>query len=184
DLREQLAETLAETKVLLICTARIELLEMRPTWGAGKQNATSLSLAPLSPTNAAHLMSSLLGEVQVPHEVRDLHLAEQGGHQVRGVCGRQRRKRERRRVLLARAPGRAHLEQLDPGGADKQHLRLREGLGKLLAQVEQGAGGPVDVFDRKDRQVLATESRDVSRPSVLQPPDDLTRIARGGDAGH
>src|SRR5262249_58659299 len=45
------------------------------------------------------------------------------------------------------------------------------------------AGGPVDVFDRKDRQVLATESRDVSRPAVLQPPDDLARIARGGDAG-
>ncbi|HKA27545.1 MAG TPA: adenylate/guanylate cyclase domain-containing protein [Gaiellaceae bacterium] len=80
DLLEQLAENLAETKVLLICTARIELLEMRPTWGAGKQNATSLSLAPLSPTNAAHLMSSLLGEVQVPHEVRERVLTSAEGN--------------------------------------------------------------------------------------------------------
>ena len=48
DLLEQLAEKLADTQVLLVCTARLELLETRPTWGAGAQNATSLSLTPLS----------------------------------------------------------------------------------------------------------------------------------------
>src|SRR5439155_23738304 len=76
----QLAENLADTKVLLLCTARIELLEMRPTWGAGKQNATSLSLAPLSSADAAHLMSSLLGEVHVPEEVRERVLASAEGN--------------------------------------------------------------------------------------------------------
>jgi tetratricopeptide (TPR) repeat protein len=80
DLLEQLAENLADTKVLLLCTARIELLEMRPTWGAGKQNATALSLAPLSPADAAHLMSSLLGEVQVPEDVRERVLASAEGN--------------------------------------------------------------------------------------------------------
>ena len=45
DLLEQLADTLAETRVLIVCTARPELLELRPTWGAGKQNATTLTLA-------------------------------------------------------------------------------------------------------------------------------------------
>ncbi len=80
DLLEQLAENLADTKVLLLCTARIELLEMRATWGAGKQNATALSLAPLSPADAAHLMSSLLGEVQVPEDVRERVLASAEGN--------------------------------------------------------------------------------------------------------
>ena len=80
DLLEQLAENLAETRVLLLCTARIELLEMRPTWGAGKQNATALSLAPLSPADADHLMSSLLGEVQVPEDVRERVLASAEGN--------------------------------------------------------------------------------------------------------
>jgi class 3 adenylate cyclase/tetratricopeptide (TPR) repeat protein len=80
DLLEQLAENLADTRVLLLCTARIELLEMRPTWGAGKQNATALSLAPLSPADAAHLMSSLLGEVQVPEDVRERVLASAEGN--------------------------------------------------------------------------------------------------------
>jgi class 3 adenylate cyclase/tetratricopeptide (TPR) repeat protein len=80
DLVEQLAENLADTKVLLLCTARIELLELRPTWGAGKQNATALSLAPLSPADAAHLLSSLLGEVQVPDDVRERVLASAEGN--------------------------------------------------------------------------------------------------------
>ena len=80
DLLEQLAENLADTKVLLLCTARIELLEVRHTWGAGKQNATSLSLAPLSSADAAQLMSSLLGEVQVPDEVRERVLASAEGN--------------------------------------------------------------------------------------------------------
>jgi len=80
DLVEQLAEKLANTQVLLVCTARLELLEVRPTWGAGKQNATSLSLTPLSPTDAAHLMSSLLGEAQVPEDVRERVLASAEGN--------------------------------------------------------------------------------------------------------
>ena len=80
DLVEQLAEKLADTQVLLVCTARLELLEIRPTWGAGKQNATALSLTPLSPADAAQLMSSLLGEAQVPEDVRERVLASAEGN--------------------------------------------------------------------------------------------------------
>ena len=78
DLLEQLAEQLADTRVLLLCTARLELLEVRPTWGAGKQNATSLSLTPLSAEDAAHLMSSLLGEARVPGDVRERLASAEG----------------------------------------------------------------------------------------------------------
>jgi class 3 adenylate cyclase/tetratricopeptide (TPR) repeat protein len=80
DLVEQLAENLADTEVLLVCTARLELLEVRPTWGAGKQNATALSLAPLSPKDAERLVSSLLGEAQVPEDVRERVLASAEGN--------------------------------------------------------------------------------------------------------
>src|SRR4029450_8913297 len=78
DLIERLAERLTGTRVLLVCTARIELLEMRPTWGAGKQNATTLSRTPLAPEEAAELVSSILGEV--PEEVRDRVLAHSEGN--------------------------------------------------------------------------------------------------------
>ncbi len=80
DLIEQLAENLADTHVLLVCTARLELLDVRPTWGAGKQNATALSLAPLSAADAAQLMSSLLGEAQVPDGARERVLANAEGN--------------------------------------------------------------------------------------------------------
>jgi tetratricopeptide (TPR) repeat protein len=66
--------------VLLVCTARLELLEMRPTWGAGKQNATTLSLAPLAPAEAAELVSSLLGEANILEDVRDRVLAHAEGN--------------------------------------------------------------------------------------------------------
>jgi class 3 adenylate cyclase/tetratricopeptide (TPR) repeat protein len=80
DLIERLAERLTDTHVLLVCTARLELLELRPTWGAGKQNATTLSLTPLAPTEAAELVASLLGEADVPDEVRDRVLAHAEGN--------------------------------------------------------------------------------------------------------
>jgi class 3 adenylate cyclase/tetratricopeptide (TPR) repeat protein len=80
DLIERLAERLAGTRVLLVCTARLELLETRPTWGAGKLNATTLSLTPLAPAEAAELVSSLLGEAHVPDEVRDRVLAHAEGN--------------------------------------------------------------------------------------------------------
>src|SRR5439155_7889199 len=53
---------------------------LRPTWSAGKQNATTLSLAPLVPEEAAQLVSSLLGEANVPEEVRDRVLAHAEGN--------------------------------------------------------------------------------------------------------
>ena len=71
DLLEQLAETLAETQVLILCTARPEFLDHRPTWGAGKQNATALTLVPLSPEESGRLVSSLLGEAHAPEDLRD-----------------------------------------------------------------------------------------------------------------
>jgi class 3 adenylate cyclase len=80
DLIEQLAETLADTQVLLVCTARLEVLEQRPTWGAGKQNATALALAPLSADDSGRLVSSLLGEAEIPDGVRERVLASAEGN--------------------------------------------------------------------------------------------------------
>ena len=53
DLIEHVADTLSDTSVLIVCAARPELLESRPTWGAAKQNATSLTIGPLDGDEAA-----------------------------------------------------------------------------------------------------------------------------------
>ena len=47
--------------LLVVCTARPELLERRPGWGGGKRNATTVSLAPLDDGETAQLVLALLG---------------------------------------------------------------------------------------------------------------------------
>ena len=48
DLVEYLADWTRDVPVLLLCLARPELLDVRPDWGGGKLNATSVLLEPLS----------------------------------------------------------------------------------------------------------------------------------------
>jgi hypothetical protein len=70
DLVEHLAHRVADACVLLVCTARPEFLAGHASWGAGKQNATTLSLTPLSADESEQLASNLLGEARVPEGVR------------------------------------------------------------------------------------------------------------------
>jgi DNA-binding SARP family transcriptional activator/tetratricopeptide (TPR) repeat protein len=66
DLLDHLVDTARDAPVLLICLARSELLELRPTWGGGKLNASSLLLEPLSPSECAivigHAGGAALGD--------------------------------------------------------------------------------------------------------------------------
>lgn len=80
DLVEHLADSLSGTAALIMCTARPELLEGRPSWGAGKANATSLTLSPLDGDEAAELISSLLGQEETPEFVRERVLASAEGN--------------------------------------------------------------------------------------------------------
>jgi class 3 adenylate cyclase len=70
DLLEHLADALDDTAVTIVCPARPELLDARPAWGAGKQNATALNLVPLDAGKAAELVAALL-EAEVPDGARD-----------------------------------------------------------------------------------------------------------------
>ncbi|HEX4679659.1 MAG TPA: BTAD domain-containing putative transcriptional regulator [Gaiellaceae bacterium] len=48
DLLEHLVEATRDAPMLLLCLARSELLESRPTWSGGKLNASTVQLEPLS----------------------------------------------------------------------------------------------------------------------------------------
>jgi tetratricopeptide (TPR) repeat protein len=50
----------AQGPIMVIATARAELLEKRPTWGGGKRNATSIYLDPLSEAEGAAMVDDLL----------------------------------------------------------------------------------------------------------------------------
>ena len=59
DFIEHLADWVRDVPMLLLCTARLELLERRPAWGGGKMNAANVALAPLSNDETAALISAL-----------------------------------------------------------------------------------------------------------------------------
>jgi predicted ATPase/class 3 adenylate cyclase len=68
DLVDYLAELSRAAPMLLICMARLELLDNYPDWAGGKLNATSLLLEPLNDGDCKKLIANLLGRGQLPHE--------------------------------------------------------------------------------------------------------------------
>jgi class 3 adenylate cyclase/tetratricopeptide (TPR) repeat protein len=79
DFVDHLAEWVSGVPLLLVGTARPELLERRPAWGGGKLNATTLALAPLSERETARLVHSLL-EAPVEANRQDELLGRAGGN--------------------------------------------------------------------------------------------------------
>jgi len=56
---DHLADWVRDAPLLIVCTARLELLERRPAWGGGKPNASTVQLAPLSDEQTVELMTVL-----------------------------------------------------------------------------------------------------------------------------
>jgi class 3 adenylate cyclase/predicted negative regulator of RcsB-dependent stress response len=70
DLVEHLADWTRDAAVLLVCVARPELLDVRPGWGGGKMNATSILLEPLDGDSSSRLVDNLLGSAEIPDAAR------------------------------------------------------------------------------------------------------------------
>jgi predicted ATPase len=70
DLVEHVADLSRDAPILLLCVARPELLDVRPGWGGGKLNATTVLLEPLSGSETDELISELLGSAQLDDDVR------------------------------------------------------------------------------------------------------------------
>ena len=80
DFLEQLLDQAGAADLLVVVTARPELLDRRPGWGTGQPNATTVSLAPLDDAQTARLLATLLGQSMLPAEVQSLLLERAGGN--------------------------------------------------------------------------------------------------------
>jgi predicted ATPase len=80
DFVDYVAEWTGGVPILLVCSARPELLARRPGWGGGKRNATTISLTPLSENDIARLVASLLKKSVLPAETLDALLQGAGGN--------------------------------------------------------------------------------------------------------
>ncbi len=66
--------------ILVVATARPELLARRPDWGGGKRNATTLSLVPLDDEETGALVEALVAKLGMPAEEKGAILQRAGGN--------------------------------------------------------------------------------------------------------
>ncbi len=80
DFVDELADWVTDVPLLVIASARPELLARRPSWGGGKPNALTLSLAPLSEAETTTLVHGLLERTVLPAELQASVLDRAGGN--------------------------------------------------------------------------------------------------------
>jgi class 3 adenylate cyclase/tetratricopeptide (TPR) repeat protein len=80
DFVDHLVDWARDVPLLVLATARPELLERRPSWGGGKPNATTLSLPPLAEDETAQLVHALLESPVLPAATHTELIARAGGN--------------------------------------------------------------------------------------------------------
>ena len=80
DFVDHLADWARGVPLLIVCSARPELLDRRPGWGGGKLNAQTLALTPLGDADSARLIGELLGRTLLPAETQSALLERAGGN--------------------------------------------------------------------------------------------------------
>ena len=80
DFVDELVDWVDGVPLLVLCTARPELLDRRSGWGGGKRNALTISLRPLDADDTARLIGGLLERSVLPAEVQAGLLARAEGN--------------------------------------------------------------------------------------------------------
>lgn len=78
DLLDHVADMSRIAPVLLLCAARLELLDLRPGWGGGKLNATTALLGPFGAADSEALLEEL--SAGLDRDVRSQVLLASGGN--------------------------------------------------------------------------------------------------------
>ncbi|HLZ31068.1 MAG TPA: AAA family ATPase, partial [Chloroflexota bacterium] len=71
DFIDELVERASGVRLLVVATARPELLDRRPSWAGGKANALTLSLPPLTRADTAQLVTAILDRPVLQREVEE-----------------------------------------------------------------------------------------------------------------
>ncbi len=80
DFVDHLAEWASGVPLLVLGTARPELLDVRPGWGGGKLNAATVALTPLADDEAARIIGAVLEQALLPADVQAALLERAGGN--------------------------------------------------------------------------------------------------------
>ncbi|HEU5216962.1 MAG TPA: adenylate/guanylate cyclase domain-containing protein [Gaiellaceae bacterium] len=165
DLVEHVADLSRDAPLLLLCMARPELLERRPSWGGGKWNATTVLLEPLDAAETERLLAELGG---VGDELRERIVRVAEGNPlfleemlalVRDSSGGEVEVPPTIQALLA-----ARLDQLDP--AERSVLERGSVEGRTF---HRGAVAALSDSDGSvDQRLVALVRKELVRPERAQ----------------
>ena len=176
DFVDHLVDWASGVPMLVVCTARPELLDRRRGWGGGKRNALTIALSPLPDSEVAHLMAALLEQAVLPAETQATLLATAEGNPlyaeeyVRMLMDRGHLRHEGDRWRLAPGdlpvPESVHgliAARLDDLPTDqKQLLQDAAVLGKVVWLGALAAMGGTSRFEVEER-LHALERREMLR---------------------
>src|SRR5204862_1589083 len=150
---EHLLEWANEVPLLLVCTARPELLETRPGWGANKPNSSMLALSVLRDEDVGEIVSVLLGSTPLSAETRAVLLAQAAGNplyaeQYTRLFLELGRVDEAQPATLQGLIA-ARLDALSP--ADKELLQAAAVIGKVFWTGSLAAVAPLDRWSVEER---------------------------------
>jgi class 3 adenylate cyclase/tetratricopeptide (TPR) repeat protein len=169
DLVEHVADLSRDYPILLLCMARPDLLERRPSWGGGKWNATTVLLEPLNAAETEALLTEL-GEVSDDLRGRIIRVAEGNPLYLEEM------------LALVRVSGGGHVEvpptiqalltaRLDQLDTDERAVLERgsvEGRTFHRGAVAALTGGNGSV----DQRLLALVRKELVRPDRSEVPGD------------
>jgi class 3 adenylate cyclase len=163
DLIEHVAAAAREAPILLLCTARPELLERRPSWGG--EEATTVTLEPLDAVESAQLVAAL-GDVTEHLNARIVEAAEGNPLFLEEMLALVRASPDSDvdvpptiQALLA-----ARLDQLEP--AERSVLERGSVEGRIFHRGAVSALG--DESDHVDEHLLALVRKELIRPDRPQ----------------
>src|SRR6059058_67531 len=70
ELIDHVAQWVRQRPILILCLARPELLDVRPSWGGGRVRSTAIELEPLPREESERLATALLEDAELPPDVR------------------------------------------------------------------------------------------------------------------
>jgi class 3 adenylate cyclase/tetratricopeptide (TPR) repeat protein len=80
DFIDHLVDWATGVPILVLATARPELLDRRRAWGGGKLNVSTVALTPLSDEEAAQIIHAVLDQAALPAETQHALLERAGGN--------------------------------------------------------------------------------------------------------
>jgi len=152
DFVDGLVERVAGVPLLVVCSARPELLERRPGWGGGKRNAYSISLAPLSNEETARLIAILLDRPVLAADQQAVLLQRAGGNPL---YAEEYARMSEATPMLEEVPDTlqgvvaARIDALAP--AEKELLQQASVLGKVFWTDGLAASLGLDEWDVDER---------------------------------